>query len=128
MMTASKSVAVSTSTLCAAVCAATAFRGITCLLQITIGRIDGPMLVQPIKAHRATGHDPVLGLRRHSLEAIQQHLWRTREEAVGVRVVGGPQNFVRADIIGEHLDAALDRFERDPAIALKELARAGLQP
>src|SRR5262249_19749521 len=30
--------------------------------------------------------------------------------------------------VGQHLHAALDRFERDPAISLKELARPGLQP
>ena len=50
-----------------------------------------------------------------------------REEAVAVRIVGRPQDFVRPDILGEHLQAALDRLKRDPAIAPKQIARPGLE-
>jgi hypothetical protein len=44
-----------------------------------------------------------------------------------MRIVGRPHNLLRADIVGEHLEATLDRLERDPAIAPEQLARPGLQ-
>src|ERR1700730_3664619 len=145
MTIASKSVAVSAVTLCATACEATPFRGIAMSPsddhrtgrlggrghrkprppRDAIRRVDDSALVQPVEPHRAAGQDPMLGLRRYSLEAIQHHLRRAGEEAVRVRVVGRPQDLMRADIIGEHLDAALDRFERNPAIALEKLARPG---
>ena len=37
------------------------------------------------------------------------------------------QDLVGPDIIGQHLEAAFDRLERDPAIAPEQLARTGLQ-
>src|SRR6516164_2268137 len=65
----------------------------------------------------------MLGLRREPLHAVHDHLRSAGEEPVGLRVVGRPQDLVRADIVGQRLDAALDRLERDPAIALEEFAR-----
>src|SRR5262245_12257743 len=46
---------------------------------------------EAVEAHGAARHDLMLCLRRHAFEAIQHHLRRTGEEAVGVRVVGRPQ-------------------------------------
>src|SRR5215470_7193628 len=60
-------------------------------------------------------------------EAVLDHLRCAREEAVAVRVVGRPKDLVRPDIFGEHLEAAFDRLERDPAIAPEELARTRLE-
>src|SRR6266851_2680186 len=50
--------------------------------------------VQPVKAHRAAGHDLVLGLGRQALEALAHHVRRAGEEAVGVRVIGRPHDLV----------------------------------
>ena len=70
---------------------------------------------------------PCLVSGEHSFEPVQHHFRRTREEAVRVRIVGRPQDLVRADIVGQHLYAAFDRLEGDPAIALEKLARPRLQ-
>src|SRR5271169_3641845 len=59
--------------------------------------------------------------------AVLDHLRCAGEEAVAMRIVGRPQDLVRSDILGEHPEAALDRLERDPAIAPEELARPGLE-
>src|SRR5271155_1306799 len=80
-------------------------------------------LVQPVQAHRAPGHDLVLGLGRQAFHAIHDHFRGAGEEAVRVRVVGPPQDLVGPDVIGQRLDAALDRLERDPTIALEQFAR-----
>src|SRR5690348_5047727 len=45
-----------------------------------------------------------------------------------MRIVGRPHDFVRSDIIGEHLETALDRLERDPEIALEQFRGPRLQP
>src|ERR1700732_4294619 len=78
--------------------------------------------VEAVETHRAAGENAALGLGRGALQPLAQHVRRAGEEAVGMRVIGRPQDLVRADIVGEHLDAALDRLERDPAIALEQLA------
>src|SRR5579883_690828 len=84
--------------------------------------------IEPVKAHRPAGHDPVLGFFRKALHPASDHVGSAREKAVGMRVVGRPQDLVGADIIGQNLDAALDRLERDPAIALEDFARTHRQP
>src|SRR5215471_20842288 len=66
----------------------------------------------------------MLGLGRQPCHAVHDHLRSAREEPIRVWVVGRPQDLVRSDIVGQRLDAALDRLERDPAIALEQLARA----
>src|SRR6516165_5006074 len=85
------------------------------------------LLLKPVEPHRAAGLDAVLGFGRGACETIEHHLRRTREKPVRVRVVGRPQDPARADIIGQHLNAALDRLERDPAIAPEQLAGAGFE-
>src|ERR1700756_3133861 len=85
------------------------------------------LLLKPVEPYRAAGHDAVLGFGRGACETIEHHLRRAREKPVRVRVVGRPQDPARADIIGQHLDAALDRLERDPAIAPEQLAGAGFE-
>src|SRR5207253_11182032 len=54
-------------------------------------------------------------------------IWGAGEETVAVRVVGRPEDLVRTDLLGEDLEAALDRFERDPAIAPEDFAGSGFQ-
>ena len=83
--------------------------------------------VEAVETDSATGENAALGLRRGALQPLADHVRRAGEEAVGVRVVGRPQDFVWTDIIGQHPQVALDRLERDPAIALKKLARARLE-
>src|SRR4051794_7752524 len=83
--------------------------------------------VQAVEAEGAAGHHLVLRLGRQALHALAHHLGRAWKEAVWVRVIGRPHDLMRPDIVGEHLEAALDRLEGDPAIALEQLARPGLQ-
>src|SRR6266850_2366068 len=86
-----------------------------------------PGSAQAVEAEGAAGEHLVLRLGRQRPEALPQHLRRAREEAVLVRIIGGPHDLVRPDIAGQHRDAALDRLERDPAIALEQLARPRLR-
>src|SRR6267143_2422211 len=78
-------------------------------------------LLQAVESLGAARQDLALRLRRQ-LRPIGDQLRRAGEEAVGMRVVGGPEDLVRTDVVGEHREAALDGLERDPAIALEELA------
>src|SRR5260370_22502914 len=78
---------------------------------------------EAIEAKGAPGEHLVLGLGGQRPEPLAEHLRRAREEAVLVRIVGSPHDLVRPDVVGQHRDAAFDRLERDPAIALEQLAR-----
>src|SRR2546426_4641738 len=49
---------------------------------------------------------------------------RSRRE----RIVGRPQDLVRPDVVGEDAQAAFDGLERDPAVALEQVARPHRQP
>src|SRR3989442_11033383 len=82
---------------------------------------------EAVEAERAAGEHLVLRLGGQRPEPLAQHLRRAREEAVRVRIIGGPHDLVRPDIVGQHGDAALDRLEVDPAIALEQLARPRLR-
>src|SRR5206468_1251759 len=82
---------------------------------------------EAVEAEGAAGEHLVLRLGGQRPEPLAQHLRRAREEAVRVRIIGGPHDLVRPDIVGQHGDAALDRLERDPAIALEQLARPRLR-
>src|SRR5207247_1009935 len=46
----------------------------------------------------------------------------SREKSIRVRIICGPQNFVGADVICQHVQAALDGLKGNPAVALEELA------
>src|SRR5580700_2828561 len=84
-------------------------------------------LLQGVEAYCTAGHYLVLRLGGQRPEPVTEHLRRAREEAVLMRVIGRPHELVRADVVGEHGDAVLDRLERDPAIALEEFARPHLR-
>src|SRR5436309_14745368 len=84
-------------------------------------------LAKAVEAEGAAGEHLVLRLGGQPPEPLAEHLRRAREKAVRVRIVGGPHDLVRPDIVGQHRDAALDRLERDPAIALEQLARPRLR-
>src|SRR5207245_5212882 len=79
--------------------------------------------LQGVEPHRAPGQHLAPRLGGHRPEPLAEHLRRAREEAVLMGIIGRPHDLVRADIVGQHGDASLDRLERDPAIALEELAR-----
>src|SRR5436309_1319406 len=79
-------------------------------------------LRQAVEALGPSGQDLTLRLRRQ-LTAVGDQLGRAGEEAVGMRIVGRPQDLVGPDVVGEDAQAALDRLERDPAVALEQLAR-----
>src|SRR2546427_2660872 len=84
-------------------------------------------LAKAVEAEGAAGEHLVLRLGGQPPEPLAEHLRRAREEAVRVRIVGGPHDLVRPDIVGQHRDAALDRLEPDPAISLEQLARPRLR-
>src|SRR6202040_1592424 len=83
--------------------------------------------VHAVKAEGAAGHHAVLRRRRQADELLPDHVGRAWEEAVGVRIVGRPQDLIGTNVVGKHPEAALDRLERDPAIALEQFARTRLQ-
>src|SRR3989442_13791720 len=78
---------------------------------------------EAVEAERAAGEHLVLRLWGQRFDPLAEHLRRAREEPVRVRIVGGPHDLVRPDIVGQHRDAAFDRLERDPAITLDSLPR-----
>src|SRR5882724_1065494 len=87
----------------------------------------GWALLQAVESHGAARQDLALRLGGQ-LRPIGDELRRAGEETVGMRVVGRPQDLVRADVVREHGQAALDGLERDPAVALEQLARAHREP
>src|SRR4051812_43729779 len=86
-----------------------------------------PSSVEAVESHRAAGHDGALRIRRQALHSLLDHPRRTGEEAVAMRVVGRPQDLVRADVFGEGADRTFDRLERDPAVAAEQVARPRLE-
>src|ERR1700675_2438800 len=89
--------------------------------------VRGPRLgpagsAQAVEAEGTPGEHLVLRLGGQRPESLAEHLRRAREEAVLVRIVGGPHDLVRPDIVGQDRDAAFDRLERDPAISLEQFA------
>src|SRR2546426_3163911 len=44
-----------------------------------------------------------------------------------MRIVGGPENLVRANVLRERVQAPLDWLKEDPAVPLEQLAGPGLQ-
>src|SRR5262249_39129436 len=87
----------------------------------------GRPLVELVEAFGAAGQDLALGFRGE-LGPVRDHLRRAREEAVGMRIVGGPENLVGADVVREDGEAALHGLEGDPAVAAEELARTQGEP
>src|SRR5205085_11071648 len=92
--------------------------------------VSGPSIIVPglpslqaVEPHRTASQHLALGLWRQRREPVTEHLRRAGEEAVLMRIIGRPHDLVRADILGQRGDAALDRLERDPAIALEQFAR-----
>src|SRR5260370_7260088 len=77
--------------------------------------------MQAVDPHDASGKYLMLRFGRQRREPFADHLRRTGEEAVLMRIIGRPHDFVRPDIVGQHGDAVLDRLERDPAIPAEEL-------
>src|SRR5215510_11712062 len=80
-----------------------------------------------VEPARAAAEDLTLRLRRQ-LRAIGDHLRRAGEESVRMWIVGGPENLVRADVVRQHAQAALDGLERDPAVAPEVLAWPHREP
>src|SRR5712692_584309 len=76
-------------------------------------------LAQLVELHSAFGQNltPV-SLR----ELLGDHGWSPREKSVGMRIVGGPQNLVRTQVLGQMRQAALHRFKGNPALPLEILA------
>src|ERR1700722_19218081 len=79
--------------------------------------------VQRVKSLGTARHHLLARGFREAGELLTHHGRSAGKKAVRVRIVGGPEDFVRADIFSEHSQAALDGLERDPAIALEDLAR-----
>src|SRR3984893_827334 len=83
--------------------------------------------LQGVEPHRTAGQNLVSRRGRQRPEPLADHVRRSREEAVLMRIIGRPHDLVWADIVGQNGDAVLDRLERDPAIPLEELARPHLR-
>ena len=79
--------------------------------------------VQAVEGHRTAGQDAVLRRGRSALQPLAHHIGRAREKAVGMRVVSRPHNLFGTDKVRQYLEAAFDRRERNPAIALEEFGR-----
>src|SRR6266705_3797811 len=79
-----------------------------------------PRLLERVETLGASRQDLPLRLRRQ-LRPVGDQLRRAGEEAVGVRVVRGPEDLVRPDVVREDAQAALDGLERDPAVAPEQL-------
>src|SRR6266849_4639710 len=76
-------------------------------------------LAQLVELHGAFGqHLTPVSLR----ELLSNHGWSPREKSVGMRIVGGPQNLVRTEVLGQMRQAALHRFKGNPALPLEILA------
>src|SRR5882762_1733346 len=119
MTTASKSAAASTSMSRAAACEPLMFSFPT----LGDGPLGGsPSSVHAVKIQGTAGQHATLRRLRGTLQALAHHVRRAREETVLMRIIRRPHDLVGADIVGQHRDAALDRLERDPAIAPKQVA------
>src|SRR5213593_4420331 len=90
----------------------TSWNCITASLRLPKSGAAAPRLLQAVEPLGAAGQDLALGLRRQ-LGAIGDQLRSAGEEAIGVRIVGRPEDLVRADVVREHREAALDGLERD---------------
>src|SRR2546427_266063 len=55
-----------------------------------------------VEAEGAAGEHLVLRLGRQRPEPVAEHLRRAREEAVRVRIIGGPHDLVWPDVVGQH--------------------------
>src|SRR5215813_1722979 len=83
--------------------------------------------VELVEAFGAAGQDLTLGLRGE-LGTVRDQLGRAGEEAVGMRIVGGPEDLVGPDVVRQDGEAALHGFEGDPTVSPEELARAQGEP
>src|SRR5262245_22686195 len=87
------------------------------------GKNEARPSVQTVEPHRAAGQYLAPGFGGQWSDPLADHIRRTGEKAILMRIIGCPHDLVRADIVGQHSYAVLDRLERDPAIALEEFAR-----
>src|SRR5712692_8754136 len=98
----------------------------TCPSPVTLAIVlssCAPRLLERVETLGAARQDLPLRLRRQ-LRPIRDQLRSAGEEAVGMRIVGRPQDLVWPDVVREDAEAALHGLERDPAVALEQLARA----
>src|ERR1700694_1685326 len=92
-----------------------------------IAAMGRPRLREAVEPHRAAGQDPVLG-GFGQRGTPRDHRGSAGEEPVGVRIVGRPEDLGRPDVVRQHVERALDRLERDPAVPLEQLAWLRLEP
>src|SRR5579863_8918736 len=92
-------------------------------------RVIAVSSVKSVEGHRATGHHPMLGGGRDSggIEPLFDHVRCAREEPIAVRIVSRPQDFVRADIVGQIAEAPLDWLERNPALPPENVGGSSLE-
>src|SRR5713226_1114070 len=80
--------------------------------------------VQIVEFDRALGQNFMPGLFG---QFLRDHRRGAGEKAVGMGIIGGPQNMVRAQVVDQMGQAAFDGLEGDPALALEIFARAHTQ-
>src|SRR5215470_15817312 len=78
--------------------------------------------MQAIESHCAASQYLMLCFGRQWLEPFAEHLRRPGKKAILVRIIGRPHDLVWSDIVRQYGNAALNRLERDPAIAPEQLA------
>ena len=60
-------------------------------------------------------------------ELLGNHGWGSGEETVSMRIVGGSQNLVRPQVLGQMRQTALHRLKGNPALPLEILTRPHAQ-
>src|SRR5438046_9836857 len=69
-------------------------------------------LLQRVEPHRAAGHHLVPRLGGKRPKPVADHLRRSREEAVLMRIIGGPHDLVRAEIVCQYGNPAFGALGR----------------
>src|SRR6185503_4125855 len=79
--------------------------------------------LQAVEAPSGRARDLGLGLRRQRRDRVEELLHDTRDLGVRVRVVGGPQDLVGAEVLRGEGERDLVGIEADHALTGEELAR-----
>src|SRR2546422_6765439 len=76
------------------------------------------LLGQFVELDGTFGQDLTPGFLR---EFLGNHSWCPGEETVGMRIIGGPENLVRAKVLRQIRQAAFDWLETDPTVPFEIL-------
>jgi len=80
------------------------------------GALTDPRLVQDVEAHCAFGEDLMLTSERSGCQTPLNHVGGPGEKPIGVRIGRCQAGSARADIVGKHRQASLERLEGTPQL------------